>query len=78
MTRNEFINSSVYAGKIVYIDSITNQMWSEELLSISSKKAKALLRRFPKGGTFKKNFIVKFMVKGETNDFDLNLEEESK
>ena len=76
MTRNEFINSSVYAGKIVYIDSITNQMWSEELLSVNSKKAKALLARFPKGGILKKNFIVKFIAKGESSDFNLGLEEE--
>ena len=79
MTRNEFINSSVYAGKIVYIDSITNQMWSEELLSVNSKKAKVLLARFPKGGILKKNFIVKFIVKGNSQEFDLGLpSEESK
>ena len=79
MTRDEFINSNVYAGKVLFIDSTTNQMWSEELLSISSKKAKALLERFPKGGTFKKNFIVKFVVKGNSQEFDLGLpSEESK
>ena len=74
MTRDEFINSNVYAGKIIFVDSITNQMWSEELLSINSKKAKALLGRFPKGGTFKKSFIVKFIVKG-ISEFDLGIEE---
>ena len=78
MTRDEFINSNIYLGKIVFIDSGNNQMWCEELLSSNSKKGKALLAKFPKGGTFTKNFIIKFMVKGETNDFDLNLEEESK
>ena len=78
MTRNEFVNSNIYAGKIIFIDSGNNQMWCEELLSSNSKKGKALLAKFPKGGTFTKNFIIKFMVKGETNDFDLNLEEESK
>ena len=78
MTRDEFLNSNIYLGKIVFIDSGNNQMWCEELLSSNSKKGKALLSKFPKGGTFTKNFIIKFMVKGETNDFDLNLEEESK
>lgn len=78
MTRDEFINSNIYLGKIVFIDSGNNQMWCEELLSSNSKKGKALLAKFPKGGTFTKNFIIKFMVKGETNDFDLNLEKESK
>ena len=78
MTRDEFLNSNIYLGKIVFIDSGNNQMWCEELLSSNSKKGKALLAKFPKGGTFTKNFIIKFMVKGETNDFDLNLEEESK
>ena len=73
MTRDEFINSNVYAGKIIFVDSITNQMWSEELLSINSKKAKALLARFPKGGILKKNFIVKFIVKGNS-EFDLGIE----
>ena len=75
MTRDEFIASNVYLGKIVFIDSGNNQMWCEELLSSNSKKGKALLKRFPKGGSFKKDFIVKFIVKGESTDFDLNLEE---
>ena len=75
MTRDEFINSQLYVGKIVFIDASNNQMWCEELLSSNSKKGKALLKRFPKGGSFRKDFIVKFIVKGESTDFDLNLEE---
>lgn len=75
MTRDEFLNSDVYAGKLVFIDAATNTMWNEELLSTNSKKARALLKKFPKGGSFKKTFIVKFLVKGESSDFDLNLEE---
>ena len=78
MTRNEFVNSNIYLGKIVFIDSGNNQMWCEELLSSNSKKGKALLAKFPKGGTFSKQFIVKFVVKGNSQEFDLNLEEESK
>ena len=74
MTRDEFLNSNIYLGKIVFIDSGNNQMWCEELLSSNSKKGKALLAKFPKGGVFQKTFTIKFMVKGETNDFDLNLE----
>ena len=54
MTRDEFINSNIYLGKIVFIDSGNNQMWCEELLSSNSKKGKALLKRFPKGGSFTK------------------------
>ena len=75
MTRNEFLASDLYVGKLVFIDASNNQMWCEELLSSNSKKGKALLKRFPKGGSFKKDFIVKFIVKGESTDFDLNLEE---
>ena len=76
MTRDEFIASNTYAGKVLFIDSTTNQMWSEELLSVNSKKAKALLARFPKGGILKKNFIVKFIAKSNSCEFDLGLEEE--
>ena len=75
MTRDEFINSNTYLGKIVFIDSGNNQMWCEELLSSNSKKGKALLKRFPKGGSFTKAFTIKFIVKGESTDFDLNLED---
>ena len=75
MTRDEFINSNIYLGKIVFIDSGNNQMWCEELLSSNSKKGKALLKRFPKGGSFTKAFTIKFIVKGESTDFDLNLED---
>ena len=75
MTRDEFINSNTYLGKIVFIDSGNNQMWCEELLSSNSKKGKALLKRFTKGGSFTKAFTIKFIVKGESTDFDLNLEE---
>lgn len=74
MTRDEFINSNIYAGKIVFVDANTNQMWCEELLSTNSKKAAALLKKFPKGGTFQKMFIVKFLVKGENGEFDLGLD----
>ena len=73
MTKDEFLCSDVYAGKILFIDASTNAMWTEELLSSSSKKAKALLKRFPNGGTFQKNFIVKFIVKGGSSEFDLGL-----
>ena len=76
MTRNEFVNSNIYAGKIVFIDSTTNQMWNEELLSVNSKKAKALLRRFPKGGVFQKTFTIKFIIKSDSQEFDLGIEEE--
>ena len=76
MTRDEFINSQLYVGKIVFIDSGNNQMWCEELLSSNSKKGKALLAKFPKGGSFKKTFTIKFMVKGGNEEFDLGLEEE--
>ena len=74
MTRDEFLNSNIYLGKIVFIDSTTNQMWNEELLSTNSKKARALLKKFPQGGSFKKTFIVKFVVKGNSQEFDLGLE----
>ena len=76
MTRDEFIASNTYVGKLVFVDATTNTMWNEELLSTNSKKARALLKKFPQGGTFKKNFIVKFIVKGESSDFNLGLEEE--
>lgn len=75
MTKEEFISSNLYIGKIIFVDAKTNVMWNEELLSSNSKKAKALLAKFPKGGTFTKNFIVKFMVKGGNEGFDLGLEE---
>ena len=75
MTKDEFLASDLYVGKLVFIDASNNQMWCEELLSSNSKKGKALLKRFPKGGSFRKDFIVKFIVKGESTDFDLNLEE---
>ena len=71
MKKDEFLASELYVGKIIFVDATTNQMWSEELLSSNSKKGKALLKRFPKGGSFKKDFIVKFIVKGESTDFDL-------
>lgn len=76
MTKDEFLNSNVYAGKIIFVDAKTNAMWSEELLSTNSKKAKALMKRFPQGGSFQKSFIVKFIVKGSNQEFDLGLEEE--
>lgn len=76
MTKDEFIQSQLYVGKIVFVDSATNAMWNEELLSTNSKKAKALLKRFPQGGTFKKEFIVKFVLKGNNGEFDLGLPSE--
>ena len=76
MTREEFIASNTYVGKLVFVDATTNTMWNEELLSINSKKAKALIKRFPQGGTFKKEFIVKFLLKGNNGEFDLGLPEE--
>ena len=57
MTRDEFIASNSYVGKLVFVDATTNTMWNEELLSSNSKKAKALIKRFPQGGTFSKQFI---------------------
>ena len=75
MTKDEFLASDLYVGKLVFIDASNNQMWNEELLSSNSKKGKALLKRFPKGGTFAKAFTIKFIVKGESTDFDLNLED---
>ena len=74
MTRDEFINSNIYLGKIVFIDSATHQMWCEELLSSNSKKGNALIKRFPNGGAFTKSFIVKFIVKGESAEFNLGLD----
>lgn len=74
MTKDEFLQSEIYLGKIIFVDSQTNQMWCEELLSSNSKKGKALLKRFPKGGAFTKTFTVKFIVKGENSEFDLGLE----
>ena len=75
MKKDEFLASELYVGKIIFVDATTNQMWSEELLSSNSKKARALLKRFPNGGTFQKNFIVKFVVKGNSQEFDLDLGE---
>ena len=76
MTRNEFVTSNLYIGKVLFIDQKTNALWSEELLSTNSKKAKALLRRFPKGGVFQKTFTIKFIIKSDSQEFDLGLEEE--
>ena len=76
MTKDEFVGSELYVGKLLFVDATTNTMWNEELLSTNSKKARALLERFPKGGTFKKNFIVKFVVKGNSQEFDLGLPSE--
>ena len=75
MTKDEFLASDRYVGKILFVDAKTNVLWTEELLSSNSKKGKALLAKFPKGGTFTKAFTIKFIVKGESTDFDLNLEE---
>ena len=74
MTKSEFISSENYLGKILYVDASTNALWTEELLSANSKKAKALLKKFPNGGTFQKTFIIKFIIKGESQEFDLGLE----
>ena len=74
MTKDEFIKSSIYAGKLVFIDGKTNALWSQELLSSNSKKARALLKKFPNGGTFSKLFVVKFIVKNGNDEFDLNIE----
>ena len=76
MTKDEFLNSQLYVGKLVFVDSTTNAMWNEELLSSNSKKAKALLAKFPQGGCFKKTFIVKFIIKGGSSEFDLGLPSE--
>ena len=78
MTKDEFLNSQLYVGKILFVDAKTNVLWTEELLSSNSKKAKALLKKFPKGGTFTKAFTIKFIVKGESSEFDLGLPEEPK
>ena len=76
MTKDEFTSSNLYVGKLLFIDGNTNSLWNEELLSVNSKKAKALLAKFPQGGTFKKTFVVKFLLKGESAEFNLGLEEE--
>ena len=76
MTKEEFIQSNVYLGKLLFIDQKTNTLWNEELLSTNSKKAKALLAKFPQGGIFRKTFVVKFLLKGESAEFNLGLEEE--
>ena len=76
MKKDEFLASDLYVGKLLFIDQKTNALWSEELLSTNSKKARALLKKFPQGGSFSKQFIVKFVVKGESSDFNLGLEEE--
>ena len=78
MKKDEFLASELYVGKILFIDASTNVLWSEELLSVNSKKAKALLQKFPKGGCFTKRFAVKFVIKGGSEEFDLGLEEEKK
>ena len=74
MTKDEFVGSELYVGKLVFVDATTNTMWNEELLSSNSKKAKALIKKFPQGGTFQKTFIVKFILKGSNGEFDLGLE----
>ena len=74
MTKDEFVGSELYVGKLVFVDATTNTMWNEELLSTNSKKARALLKKFPQGGSFKKTFIVKFILKGSNGEFDLGLE----
>ena len=76
MTKDEFLNSNIYLGKLLFIDAKTNALWNEELLSSNSKKGKALLAKFPQGGIFKKTFVVKFLLKGESAEFNLGLEEE--
>ena len=37
MTRDEFIASNTYVGKLVFVDATTNTMWNEELLSTNSR-----------------------------------------
>lgn len=74
MTKDEFVSSNLYVGKVLFIDSKTNALWSEELLSTNSKKAKALLKKFPNGGNFKKEFIVKFVLKQDNSEFDLGID----
>lgn len=74
MTKEEYYASEKCVGKLLYIDSSTNQLWTEELISAESKKGKALLARFPKGTSFKKEFTIKFILKGATDDFNLGLE----
>ena len=66
MTKDEFTSSNLYVGKLLFVDAKTNALWNEELLSTNSKKAAALLKKFPDGGTFRKEFIVKFVLKGAT------------
>lgn len=72
MTKDEYRNSSQCVGRLLYCDD-NGQLWYEELISSSSKKGKALLKAFPNGGTFTKKMSLKFIVKGETNDFDLGI-----
>ena len=74
MKKDEFLASDLYVGKLLFIDQKTNALWSEELLSTNSKKARALLKKFPNGGTFSKLFVVKFIVKNGNDEFDLNIE----
>ena len=78
MTRDEFIQSNVYLGKLLYIDESTNQLWTEELISVNSKKGKALLKVLPKGGAFKKSMVIKLITKDTTDDFNLGLGLEEK
>ena len=73
MTKNEYKNSEACVGRLLYCDAESGQLWYEELISSSSKKGKALLKAFPKGGTFSKKMTLRFIVKNGDDDFDLGI-----
>ena len=77
MTKDEYRKSEACIGRLLYCDAETGQLWYEELISSNSKKGKALLKAFPKGGTFQKKMSIKFIVKNNEDDgFDLGLPSE--
>ena len=72
MTKDEYRKSEACIGRLLYCDE-NGQLWYEELISSSSKKGKALLKAFPKGGSFSKKMSLKFIVKNGDDDFDLGI-----
>jgi hypothetical protein len=72
MTKDEYRKSEKCIGRLLYCDE-SGQLWYEELISSTSKKGKALLKAFPKGGTFSKKMSLKFIVKNGEDGFDLGL-----
>lgn len=74
MTKDEYKSSEACVGRLLYCDE-SGQLWHEELISVSSKKGKALLKAFPKGGHFQKKMTLKFITKNGDEGFNLGLEE---